>query len=97
MNVHEYSNELICIFEYHIKGQPLRSYLAPILSVCVEHRLRSIRNVLCLLLTINTYHMLPWTITVRFLHTPNEIFLRNNFILILLGYRVGLGSSQPIT
>ena len=45
--------------------------------------------------------------TVRFLHTPNEIFLRNNFILIklhsvtnlvpiniLLGYRVGLGSSQ---
>ena len=48
--------------------------------------------------------------TVRFLHTPNEIFLGNNFILIklhlvtniepiniLLGYRVGLGSSQPIT
>ena len=48
--------------------------------------------------------------TARFLHTPNEIFLRNNFIFIklhsvtnlapiniLLGYRVGLGSSQPIT
>ena len=48
--------------------------------------------------------------TVRFLHTPNEIFLRNNFILmklhsvtklapinILLGYRVGIGSSQPIS
>ena len=45
---------------------------------------------------------------VRFLHTPNEIFL--NFILIrlhsvtdlapiniLLGYRVGQGSSQSIT
>ena len=48
--------------------------------------------------------------TVTFIHTPNEIFLTNNFILIklhsvtslgpiniLLGYRVGLGSSQPIT
>ena len=48
--------------------------------------------------------------TVRFLHTPDEMFLRDNFILIklysvanlapiniLLGYRVGLGSSQPIT
>ena len=48
--------------------------------------------------------------TVRFLHTQKEIFLRNNFILIklhsvtnlahiniLLGYSVGLGSSQPIT
>ena len=48
--------------------------------------------------------------TVRFLHTPNEIFRRNNCILIklhsvaklapiniLLWYRVGLGSSQPIT
>ena len=43
--------------------------------------------------------------TVKFLYTPNEKFLRNNFILInlhsvanleptnmLLGYRVGLGS-----
>ena len=48
--------------------------------------------------------------TVRFLHTLNEIFLKNNFILIklhsvtnlapiniLLWYRVGLGNSQPIT
>ena len=48
--------------------------------------------------------------TVRFLHTPNETFLRNNFILIklhsvtnlapiyiLLEYKVSLGSSQPIT
>ena len=48
--------------------------------------------------------------TVRFLHTPDEIFLRNSFILIklhsvtilayiniLLGYSVGLGSFQPIT
>ena len=39
------------------------------------------RNVLCLLLTIKTY-MLP--ARVRILHTPNEIFLRNNFILIKL-------------
>ena len=48
--------------------------------------------------------------TVRFLNTPSEIFLRKNFILIklhsvtnlapiniLLGFRVGQGSSQPIT
>ena len=65
-------------------------------------------NALCLLFTINTYYMLPWKL--RFLYTSNEIFLRNSFILIklhsvnnlvhiniLLGYRVGLGSSQPIT
>ena len=48
--------------------------------------------------------------TVRYLHTPNEILFRNNFILIklhsltnlapiniLLGYKVGLFSSQRIT
>ena len=48
--------------------------------------------------------------TVRFLRTPNEIFLRNNFILIklqsvtnlapiniLMGYRVGLSRYQPVT
>ena len=40
MNIQEYSNELICVFEYPIKGQFLRSYLVPILSICFEHRLR---------------------------------------------------------
>ena len=40
INFNKYSNELICIFEYHIKGKSLSSYLVPILSICVEHRLR---------------------------------------------------------
>ena len=40
VSFNEYSNELICIFEYHIKKQSLSSYLVPILSICVEHRLR---------------------------------------------------------
>ena len=31
MNFNEYSNELISIFEYQIKGQSLSSYLVPIL------------------------------------------------------------------
>ena len=35
-----FSNEPICIFEYHIKKQSLSSYLVPILSICIEHRLR---------------------------------------------------------
>ena len=38
--VYEYSNELFCIFEYHSKGQSLSFYLVPVLSICVEHRLR---------------------------------------------------------
>ena len=40
INFNEYSNELICIFDYHIKRQSLSSYMVPILSICVEHMLR---------------------------------------------------------
>ena len=108
MNIHEYSIELICILEYHIKGQSLSSYLVPILSICVERRQRYAQ---CTMLAVDCqYTSYVAMETVRFLHTPNEIFLRNSFILIklhsvtnlehiniLLAYRVGLGSSQPIT
>ena len=38
INFNEYSNELICIFEDHIKGQSLSSYLGPFLLICVEHK-----------------------------------------------------------
>ena len=108
MNINEYSNELICIYEYHIKWQSLSSYLVPVLSICVEHRLR---YTLCTMLAVE-YQYISYVAmeTVRSLHIPNEIFLRNNFILIklhsvtnlapiniLLWYRVGLGSSQLIT
>ena len=40
MNSHEYSNVLICIFEYQIKGQCLSFDLVPTLLIYVEHRLR---------------------------------------------------------
>ena len=40
MNIHEYANELICIFEYHMKGQCLSFHLIPILLVYNEHKLR---------------------------------------------------------
>ena len=42
MNIHEYANVLICIFEYQIKGHvyALICDLVPILLIYVEHRLR---------------------------------------------------------
>ena len=40
MNIHEYANVLICIFEYQIKGHCLRFDLVPTLLIYVEHRLR---------------------------------------------------------
>ena len=40
MNIHEYANVLICVFEYRIKGQCLRFDLVPTLLIHVEHRLR---------------------------------------------------------
>ena len=39
MNIHEYANELICIFEYQIKGQCQSFKLVPTLSLYVKHRL----------------------------------------------------------
>ena len=36
MNIHEYANEPICIFEYHMEGQCLCFYLIPILLVFDE-------------------------------------------------------------
>ena len=39
MKIHEYANELICIYEYK-KGQCLGFYLEPILSIYIDHRLR---------------------------------------------------------
>ena len=39
MNIHEYSNALICIFQYQIKGQCLRFDLVPTFLIYVEHRL----------------------------------------------------------
>ena len=36
INIHEYANELIYIFEYQIKGQCLRFSLLPTLSFYVE-------------------------------------------------------------
>ena len=37
-NIHEYTNELICIFEYQMKGQCLSLNLVTTLSLYVEHR-----------------------------------------------------------
>ena len=39
INIHEYAYELICIFEYQIKGQCLSFKLVPTLSLYVKHRL----------------------------------------------------------
>ena len=41
MNIHEYANKLICIFEYNVNGQCLSFCLVPILSIYVEQRLRN--------------------------------------------------------
>ena len=40
INIHEYANELICIFEHQAKGQCLSLNLVPTLSLYVEHRLK---------------------------------------------------------
>ena len=39
INIHEYANELICIFEYQVKGQCLSFKLVPTLSFYFKHRL----------------------------------------------------------
>ena len=40
MNIHEYANVLICIFEHQIKEQCRRFDLVTTLLIYVEHRLR---------------------------------------------------------
>ena len=39
MNIHEYANDLICIFENWVKGQHVSFNLVPTLSIYAEHRL----------------------------------------------------------
>ena len=67
MNIHEDANVLICIFEYQIKGQCLRFDLVPTLLIYVEHRLRDMSNLLCVLSKFNLYYG-------KISYSPNEFF-----------------------
>ena len=50
MNIHEYANELICIFEDQLKRQCLSLHLVSILSNYDKHRLRYEQFTMCTVL-----------------------------------------------
>ena len=80
MNIHEYANELICIFEYQLKRQCLSLHLVSILSNYDEYRVRYEQFTMCTVLIKCVFWVAMETVRFHIAQMSFEFFLEDFFL-----------------